>query len=86
MFTLPTIWNLLISTIVFFVTAWYCRRYLDEQGITKGMARGLMVFLVSSIVSWGAGEVVDWFQGPQPASQISSDPAQMLKSLTQSQP
>ena len=86
MFTLPTLGNLVISTIVFFVAAWYCHRYLDAQGIGKGMARGLSVFVVASIVSWAAGEMVDWIQGPQPVSSIASDPAQLLKSLTQSQP
>jgi len=86
MFTLPSIWNLIISTIVFFIAAWYFHRYLDEQGIPKGMARKLSVFVLASLVSWGAGEVVDWIQGPQPTAQIPSDPAQLLKALGQSQP
>ena len=85
MFTLPSMWNLIISTIVFFIAAWYLHRYLDEKGIPKGMARGLTVFVLASLVSWGAGEVVDWFQGPQPATQIPSDPAQLLKALGQPQ-
>ncbi len=76
-------WNLIISTLVFIIVAWYIRRYFAEQGISKGMSRGLLVFILASIVSWGAGEVVDWIQGPQPTSQIPSDPAQILKSLGQ---
>ena len=28
--------NLIISTIVFFIVAWFANRYLDEQGIPKG--------------------------------------------------
>ena len=83
MFELPSMWNLIISTLVFIIAAWYIRRYLDEQGVTKGMSRGLLVFILASLVSWGAGEVVDWIQGPQPTAQISSDPAQLLKSLGQ---
>ena len=79
-------WNLIISTIVFFIAAWYIRRYLENLGISKGMSRGLMVFVLASLVSWGAGEVVDWFQGPQPTAQIPSDPAQLLKSLGLAQP
>ena len=86
MFELPSMWNLIISTLVFIVAAWYIRRYLDEMGITKGMTRGLMVFILAYLVSWGAGEVVDWFQGPQPTMQIPSDPAQLLKSLEQAKP
>ena len=30
MFTLPSMWNLIISTIAFIIVAWYIRRYLDE--------------------------------------------------------
>jgi len=89
MFTLPSIWNLIISTIVFFVAAWYIHRYLNEQGIPKGIARGIMVFTLASLVSWGAGEVVDWTQekieGPQPAAQTSGDLSQLLKAVGQTQ-
>lgn len=60
MFTLPSMWNLIISTIVFFVAAWYFHRYLEEQGIPKGMTRKILVFSLASLVSWGAGELADW--------------------------
>jgi hypothetical protein len=89
MFTLPSMWNLIISTIVFFIAAWYIHRYLNEQGIPKGMARGLMVFTLASLVSWGAGEVADWTQekieGPQPAAQKVDDLSQLLKAVGQAQ-
>lgn len=86
MFALPSMLNLIVSTIVFFIAAWYIHRYMDEHGIPKGMTRGLAVFVLASLVSWGAGEIVDWFQGPQPTTQIPSDPAQLLKALGQTQP
>lgn len=86
MFTLPSIWNLIVSTIVFFIAAWYLHRYMDGHEIPKGMTRGLSVFVLASLLSWGAGEAIDWLQGPQPAAQISSDPVQLLKQLGQSQP
>ena len=90
MFTLPSMWNLIISTIVFFIAAWYIHRYLDEQGIPKGMTRGILVFACASLVSWGTGEVVDWTQekidGPKPAAQTSEDLSQRLKSVGQAQP
>jgi len=85
-FELPSMLNLIISTIVFFIAAWYINRYLDEQGIGKGMTRGVLVFLLASLVSWGAGEVVDLAQGPQPASQTSRDLSQLLKAAGQAQP
>ncbi len=83
MFTLPSMWNLIVSTIVFFVAAWYIHLYLDSHGIPKGMSRKLLVFVLASFVSWGAGEVVDWIQGPQATAQASSDPVQLLKALGQ---
>jgi len=90
MFTLPSMWNLIISTIVFIFSAWYIRRYLDEQGIPKGMTRGILVFVLAYVVSWGAGEAVDWTQKkiaePQPAAQNAGDLPQLLKAAAQAQP
>ena len=90
MFTLPSMWNLIISSIVFIIAVWYIRRYLDEQGIPKGMTRGILVFALAYMVSWGAGEVVDWTQekiaGPQPTAQKSDDLSQLLKAAGQAQP
>lgn len=74
MFTLPSIWNVLISTIVFVVAAWYIRRFLEEQGIPKGITRGLLVFMLAYFVSWASGMAVDFVQekieGPQAATKI----------------
>lgn len=90
MFTLPSMWNLIISTIVFFIAAWYIRRFLEEQGIPKGLTRGTLVFVFAYMVSWGAGEGVDWshekLAGPQPVAEISADLPQLLKALGQAQP
>jgi hypothetical protein len=82
--------NLIISTIVFFIAAWFANRYLDAQGIPKGMTRGVLVLVLASLVSWGAGEIVDWAQvkieGPQAAAQTSGDLSQLLKAVGQPQP
>jgi len=91
MFTLPSIWNLFISTIVFFIAAWYIRRYLDEQGIPKGITRGMLVFVCAYLVSWGSGEVTDWVHdkitGTQPATQqASGDLSKLLKEINQTPP
>lgn len=79
-----------ISTIVFFVAAWYLNRYLDEQEIAKGMTRGMLVFTFAAIVSWGAGALVDWAQikieGTQASTQSSGDLSQLLKAAGQAQP
>ncbi len=89
MFELPSMWNFIISTLMFFIAAWYIRRYLDEQGVPKGMTRSLLVFVLAYIVSWGAGEAVDWTQGksnePQAETQNTGDLAKMLKALEPNQ-
>lgn len=90
MFTLPSIWNLIISTIVFFIAAWYIHRYLDEQEMPKGSTRGILVFALASLVSWGSGEAVDWAQekieGPRMAAQDPGELSQLLKTVEQAQP
>ena len=88
---MPSMSNLVISTIVFFIVAWFANRYLDEQGIPKGMTRGVMVFFVASMVSWGAGDAVDWIQvkieGPQAAAkQPDVNLSQLFKAAGQQQP
>lgn len=87
MFALPSLWNLILSTLVFFVVAKYLHRYLEEQGLPRGMTRGTLVFTLASLVSWGSGELVDWtqekIQGPQPVIQASDDLSQLLKLVGQ---
>ncbi len=79
--------SLIISTIVFFIAAWFAKRWLDEQGIPGGMTRSIIVFFLASMVSWGAGDVVDWAQvkieGPQAAAQNSVNLSQLLKTVNQ---
>ena len=83
MFTIPSIWNILISTIVFVIAAWWIRRYLDEQGLPKGMTRGFVVFMLAYVVSWVSGELVDWahdkIYGVAPPTQVEQDLKQLLK-------
>jgi predicted PurR-regulated permease PerM len=72
MFTIPSIWNVVISTIMFVIAAWYLHRLLDEHGMPKGFTRGLLVFVLAYVVSWASGELVDWSRekmyGPEPVS------------------
>lgn len=84
MFTLPSLWNIIVSTIVFVIAAWYIRRFLDALGIPKTMMRGFMVFILAYVVSWASGELVDWahdkIYGQAPVSQTQKDLTQLLKS------
>lgn len=67
--------SIFISIIVFFIAAWYIRRYLDEQGIPKGMTRGVVILTLASIISWGSAAFISWVQvkieGPQAAKPSS---------------
>ena len=85
MFALPSLWNLLVSTLVFFIAAWYIKRYLEQQGIPKGMTRGLLVFMLAYGVSWGSGEALDWLTGNQPTAQTSGDLSQLLQAAEKMQ-
>lgn len=90
MFTLPSIWNLVISTVVFVWAAKHVRVFLDNQGLTTGMTRSTLVFTLASLLSLGSGEAVDWteakIQGkPQVISNASDDISQLLDVLDQVQ-
>jgi predicted PurR-regulated permease PerM len=90
MLTLPSMWNLIISTLVFFIAVWYIRRYLDEQEIPKGMTRSLLVFVIAYLLAWGAGELADWadetIEGSPTTEQTQNDLQQLLKATEQTQP
>lgn len=82
--------NLTVSTIVFFVAAWFLNDYLEAQGIPKGMTRGVMVLVLASLMSWGVGWTVDWAQnkiaGPQVVVQAPGGLSQLQKAAGQDQP
>lgn len=82
--------NLAISTIVFFVAAWFLNGYLDQQEIPKGLTRGVVVLVLASLMSWVAGWAVDWTQtrveGPQASIQTPSGLTQLMKDANQQQP
>lgn len=90
MLKLPSIWILIISTLVFFIAAGHLRRYLDEQDIPKGMTRGILILMLASLASWGAGAAASWVQttleGNQPETQTSGDALRPMKEVDPGQP
>jgi hypothetical protein len=72
------------------MAAKYLHRYLEEQGLPKGMTRGILVFVMASCASWGSGEMVDWTQekieDPKPITQTPDNLVQLLKLIRQEQP
>jgi predicted PurR-regulated permease PerM len=85
MFTLPSLWNIVISSIMFVIAAWYLHRLLDENGMPKGMTRSLLVFVLAYVISWLTGELVDWSReklyGPEPVSQSQKNLNEAINSL-----
>jgi hypothetical protein len=67
--------NLIISTIAFFVAAWYVNRYLDEQEILEGRTRRILVMVLATAVSMGVGKAVDYFDPPPAKQSIFAIPA-----------
>ena len=89
MFSLPSVWNLIISTIVFSLAAKYIHSHLHGRGIPEGRKRTLWVLGVASALSWGAGEAADWahdkIEGPQSVVHASGETSQLMKALDQIQ-
>lgn len=87
LFTLPSIWNLIISTIVFSIVAKYVHRHLHGRGIPEGKKRNLWVLAIASLLSWGAGVAADWtherMETAPPGVQTASDTSHMPKGADQ---
>lgn len=49
-----------LSTVAFFVTSFFMKRYLDGMDIPKGMTRSLTIFSVALAVSYGVAMSVDF--------------------------
>ncbi len=82
MFEIPSLWNFVVSMIVFAVAAWWIRDWLEAAGIPKNMLRGLAVFILAYFLSWASGEAADWVHdkiyGKTPESAVVT-PASLIK-------
>ena len=52
--------SLVVSTIVYFIAAFFIKRRFEDMGLPKGMTRSLMVFCFALAVAYGAAAGVDW--------------------------
>jgi hypothetical protein len=52
--------SLVISTVAFFVAAYFINRYLNGMDIPNGMTRSIVVFTLALAISYGVALVVEW--------------------------
>jgi membrane protein implicated in regulation of membrane protease activity len=79
----PSTWNVVISTIVFVLAIWYLQKWLNKSDQPKSAARGIAVFVLASVLSWGSGVLIDWalvkIDGPQPKSYLQKMLEKMIE-------
>jgi hypothetical protein len=68
---MPSLLGLFVSSIVFFVVAWYLRRYLLDQGIQNGFTLGIVVMTLASVASLGADKLISLAEH-KPASKTTA--------------
>jgi hypothetical protein len=44
--------SIVLSTIAFFVSSYYLKRYLENMGLPKGMTRGVLIFSIALMISY----------------------------------
>lgn len=83
--------SLFLSTIAFFLAAFFINRYLDAQGLERNMSRKILVGTLATVISIGAAWATDKLDGNADASQKNvsltdimqgGDPTQTLKVLS----
>ncbi len=70
MFDLPSIGNLIVSTLAFICVAWFVRRNLSPKLLLSEKGHSILVFVTATIVSWGAGVAVDKWVSVTPIEQV----------------
>jgi hypothetical protein len=51
--------SIVVSTIAFFVSSYYLKRWADDNDIPKGMTRNIAVFAIAIALAYGVALVVD---------------------------
>jgi len=51
--------SIVVSTIAYFVAAYFIKRWLDGMDIPKGMTRTLVIFVGAAVISYGVALVVN---------------------------
>lgn len=51
--------GIFLSTVAFFVSTYFLRRYLEDMGVPKGMTRGALIFSIALLISYVVAVAVD---------------------------
>lgn len=52
--------SLTLFTVRFFVASYFIKRYLEGAGIATGMMRGMLIFSIALMLSYGVAWVADF--------------------------
>jgi VIT1/CCC1 family predicted Fe2+/Mn2+ transporter len=52
--------SLIVSTIAYFVAAFFIKRQLDEMDIPKSTTRSVCIFVAAAALSYVAAAAVEW--------------------------
>ncbi|HYL89205.1 MAG TPA: hypothetical protein VEU32_10625 [Burkholderiales bacterium] len=55
--------NLIISTIAFFATSYFAKRWANDNDLPKGMTLNAAIFALALVVSYGVGWLIDHLIG-----------------------
>jgi hypothetical protein len=55
--------SFVVSTLAFFIVAFFVRRHLDEGGVPSTMGRGVVVFVIALAAAYSIAAIVDWVAG-----------------------
>jgi len=56
--------SLVVSTVVYFVAAFFIKRRFEAMDIPRGMTRTLMIFCLALLAAYGAAAALDWLLPP----------------------
>lgn len=52
--------TIIVSTIAFFVAAFFLKRQIERMDLPKGMTSNTLVFVLALMVSYLVATIVDW--------------------------
>jgi len=52
--------SLVLSTVAYFIAAYFLKRYMDDADIPKGAMRSAFIFTLALAISYGVSALVDW--------------------------